>query len=149
MIISSSRPNTLPANLQGVWNTFNAAPWAGNYQSNINLQEIYWSCGPTDLAECQQAYIDWIDNLSISGRKLQSVYMALMAGSVIQPVISGDMLHRLVVIHGVCIRWEQPGIASTYGISLRLPRIHNICKQQAYPLLKDASVFWLENLDQI
>ena len=46
------------------------APWAGNYQSNINLQEIYWSCGPTDLDECQQAYIDWIDNLSIPGREI-------------------------------------------------------------------------------
>ena len=42
MVISSSRPGTLPANLQGVWNAFNFAPWAGNYQSNVNVQEIYW-----------------------------------------------------------------------------------------------------------
>jgi alpha-L-fucosidase 2 len=51
MIISSSRPNTLPANLQGGWNAFYVAPWAGNYQSNINLQEIYWSCGNTNLLQ--------------------------------------------------------------------------------------------------
>jgi alpha-L-fucosidase 2 len=73
LIISSSRQNTLPANQQGVWNTLLNPPWAGNYQSNINLQEIYWSCGPTDLAECQQAYIDWIDNLSISGKEVAKV----------------------------------------------------------------------------
>ncbi|MEE9463825.1 MAG: glycoside hydrolase family 95 protein [Bacteroidales bacterium] len=70
MIISSNRPNSLPANLQGVWNAFLRSPWTGNYQSNINLQEIFWSCGPTDLAECQQSYIDWIENLAISGREI-------------------------------------------------------------------------------
>lgn len=41
LIISSSRPGTLPANLQGKWNTFFTPPWTGNYQANINIQEIY------------------------------------------------------------------------------------------------------------
>lgn len=45
MMISASRSLTLPSNLQGVWNGAPQAAWGGNFQSNINLQEMYWSCG--------------------------------------------------------------------------------------------------------
>ncbi len=146
MIISSSRPHTLPANLQGVWNTFNVAPWAGNYQSNINLQEIYWSCGPTDLAECQQAYIDWIDNLSISGKEVaKRVYgtngwVSHTTGNIwghAAPI--GDHpwgMYPMGAAWHCQVVWDQ--FAFTQD-TLYL-------RKQAYPLLRDASVFWLENL---
>lgn len=55
MIISASRPQTLPSKLQGVWNNSPQAAWGGNYQSNINLQEMYWSCGALRLEECELA----------------------------------------------------------------------------------------------
>jgi len=41
LLISASRPGTLPSTLQGVWNTYPEAPWKGNYQSNVNLQVTY------------------------------------------------------------------------------------------------------------
>jgi alpha-L-fucosidase 2 len=146
MIISSSRPKTLPANLQGVWNTFKIAPWAGNYQSNINLQEIYWSCGSTDLAECQQAYIDWIEDMSISGREVaRRVYGT-----------DGWVSHTTGNIWGHAapigsFPWGMYPMGAAW-------HCHNVwdqfeftqdtfyLKHQAYPLLRDASVFWLENL---
>ena len=146
MIISSSRPNTLPANLQGVWNVFRVAPWAGNYQSNINLQEIYWSCGPTDLAECQQAYINWIENLSISGREVaRRIYgtkgwVSHTTGNIwghAAPIGSHPwgMFPMGAAWHCQAV-WDQ--FAFTQDTQY--------LRKQAYPLLKDASVFWLENL---
>jgi len=146
MIISSSRSNALPANLQGVWNTFRAAPWAGNYQSNINLQEIYWSCGPTDLSECQQPYIDWIENLAVSGHEIaRRIY-----GS------KGWVSHTTGNIWGhaapignhpwgmfpMGAAWHCQHVWDQFAFTQN----KSYLKEQAYPLLKEASVFWLENL---
>jgi len=146
MIISSSRPNTLPANLQGLWNAFYVAPWAGNYQSNINLQEIYWSCGPTDLAECQQPYIDWIENLAISGREIaRRVYGT--NGWVSHT--TGNIWGHAAPIGGhpwgmypMGAAWHCQHVWDQYTFT----RDKQYLQKQAYPLLKEASVFWLENL---
>ncbi len=146
MIISSSRPNTLPANLQGVWNAFLNPPWAGNYQSNINLQEIYWSCGPTDLAECQQAYIDWIENLAISGQEIaKRVYGT-----------NGWVSHTTGNIWGHAAPYGgHPWAMYPMGAAWHCQHVWDqfaftadtqYLKNQAYPLMKQASVFWLENL---
>jgi alpha-L-fucosidase 2 len=59
LIIASSRPGTLPANLQGAWNQHEAAPWTGGYWHNINVQMNYWGSKTTDLAETFEPYIDY------------------------------------------------------------------------------------------
>ena len=123
-----------------------AAPWAGNYQSNINLQEIYWSCGPTDLEECEQAYIDWIDNLSISGREIaKRVYGT-----------NGWVSHTTGNIWGHAAPigdhpWGMYPMGAAWHCQVvwdhfAFTQDTQYLKKQAYPLLRDASVFWLENL---
>jgi len=146
MIISSSRPQTLPANLQGVWNAFRVAPWAGNYQSNINIQEIYWSCGPTNLSECQQAYIDWIENLAISGREVaKRVYGT---GGWVSHTTGNIWGHAAPIgnhpwgMYPMGAAWHCQHVWDQYAFTQDLDYLKN----QAYPILKDASVFWLENL---
>ena len=59
MLIASSRPGTLPAHLQGVWNTYNSPPWSSNYTHNINVQMNYWPAFSTNLAETFDAYIEY------------------------------------------------------------------------------------------
>ncbi len=49
LLISSSRPGSLPANLQGLWNNSNNPPWRSDYHSNINIQMNYWLAEPTNL----------------------------------------------------------------------------------------------------
>jgi alpha-L-fucosidase 2 len=146
MIISSSRPGTLPANLQGVWNTFKAAPWAGNYQSNINLQEIYWSCGPTDLEECEQAYVDWIDNLSISGKEVaKHVYGT---GGWVSHTTGNIWGHAAPIgdhpwgMYPMGAAWHCQVLWDHFAFTQDTQYL----RKQAYPLLKGASVFWLANL---
>ena len=59
LLIASSRPGALPANLQGTWNTYNTAPWGSGYWHNINVQMNYWHAFSTNLAETFEAYVDY------------------------------------------------------------------------------------------
>ena len=56
LLISSSRPGTLPANLQGGWTQYEMSPWTGGYWHNINVQMNYWPAFVTDLPETFEAY---------------------------------------------------------------------------------------------
>src|ERR1039457_4992529 len=58
LLISSSRPGSLPANLQGLWNNSNDPPWRSDYHSNINIQMNYWPAEPTNLSECAMPFFD-------------------------------------------------------------------------------------------
>ena len=59
LLISSSRPGTMPANLQGTWNGHVRSPWGSGYWHNINVQMNYWPAFTCNLAECFQAYADF------------------------------------------------------------------------------------------
>jgi alpha-L-fucosidase 2 len=146
MIISSSRPHTLPANLQGVWNIFRSAPWLGNYQSNINLQQNYWSCGPVGLNECQQPYIDWIENLAISGHEIaRRVYGTDGWVSHTTGNIWGHAAPIGSIVWGLFpmgAAWHCQHVWEQFAFTQDTVYLRN----QAFPLLRDASVFWLENL---
>lgn len=73
-LIASSRENTLPANLQGVWgNKLNAA-WNGDYHLNINLQMNYWPAQITNLPELFLPYADYIQSLQEPGNKTANIH---------------------------------------------------------------------------
>ena len=59
LLISCSRPGTLPANLQGVWAGKVRTPWGCGYWHNINVQMNYWPAFSGNLAECFRAYADF------------------------------------------------------------------------------------------
>ena len=60
LLISSSRPGTLPANLQGIWNNSNNPPWHADYHTNINIQMNYWGADSANLSEFFTPFSDWI-----------------------------------------------------------------------------------------
>jgi len=59
LLIASSRPGCLPANLQGVWNCHDRSPWGSGYWHNINVQMNYWPAFVTGLAETFDAYLKY------------------------------------------------------------------------------------------
>ncbi len=67
LMIASSRQHTMPANLQGVWNTELRPPWSANYTTNINLQMNYWPAESCNLADCHLPLIDHIERLAATG----------------------------------------------------------------------------------
>ena len=68
LLIASSRPGTLPANLQGIWNASVRPPWSSNYTVNINLEMNYWPAEVANLAECHTALTDWLRHAHRTGR---------------------------------------------------------------------------------
>jgi len=68
LLIASSRPGSLPANLQGVWNDSDTPAWSADYHTNINLQMCYWPAEVTNLAETAAPLHDFIEALRVPGR---------------------------------------------------------------------------------
>ena len=52
LLLGSSRPGTLPANLQGIWNESYQPAWDSKFTININLQMNYWPAEVANLSEC-------------------------------------------------------------------------------------------------
>lgn len=74
LLIASSRPGNMPANLQGIWHNNVDGPWRVDYHNNINIQMNYWPACPTNLSECQLPLIDFIRTLHKPGEKTAQAY---------------------------------------------------------------------------
>ena len=67
LLLSSSRPGSQPANLQGRWNEGNNPPWGGKYTININTEMNYWPADPANLGECVEPVLRMIEDLAVTG----------------------------------------------------------------------------------
>ena len=67
LLISCSRTESVPANLQGLWTPHLWSPWRGNYTVNINLEENYWPAFVANLAEMAQPLDGFIQSLAANG----------------------------------------------------------------------------------
>ena len=67
LMISSSRPGTQPANLQGLWNEEVQPPWDSKYTANINLQMNYWLPDPAGIGACFEPLIAMVEDLTETG----------------------------------------------------------------------------------
>lgn len=73
LLISSSRPNSLPANLQGIWNDQMLPPWDSKFTININAEMNYWPAEVCNLSECHEPLFDLIEKMREPGRKTASM----------------------------------------------------------------------------
>ncbi|HEX4998238.1 MAG TPA: glycoside hydrolase family 95 protein [Terriglobia bacterium] len=69
LLLSSSRPGTQPANLQGIWNDSMSPPWGSKYTININLEMNYWPALPLNLAETMDPLTRMVEDLSVTGAR--------------------------------------------------------------------------------
>ncbi|QFZ20932.1 glycosyl hydrolase family 95 catalytic domain-containing protein [Saccharothrix syringae] len=69
LLISSSRPGTQPANLQGIWNDSLTPSWESKYTLNANLPMNYWPADSTNLPECHEPVFRMIDDLVATGTR--------------------------------------------------------------------------------
>lgn len=68
LLISSSRTQGVPANLQGIWNPYIRPPWSSNYTTNINAEENYWLAENTNLSEMHMPMLSFIKNIAETGK---------------------------------------------------------------------------------
>lgn len=98
LLISSSRPGSLPANLQGIWADGLQSPWNSDYHTNINLQMNYWQAEGANIAECIDPLFNFMNNFLIpAGKKVaQENYNS-----------PGLVIHHLTDIYGfaACADW--------------------------------------------
>ena len=69
LLISSSRPDGDPANLQGIWNPSHRPAWGSKYTDNINVEMNYWPAEVCALGECHQALFNAMEELAESGSR--------------------------------------------------------------------------------
>jgi alpha-L-fucosidase 2 len=73
LLISCSRPGSLPANLQGLWNPHLDPPWGSDYTININTQMNYWPACMCNLAETEQPLFDLLERMYPNGKKTAQI----------------------------------------------------------------------------
>ncbi len=102
LLISSSRPGTLPANLQGIWANKIQTPWNGDYHTDINVEMNYWPAEVTNLSELHLPLINLIESLVEPGEKTAKV----------QYNLNGWVVHPITNVWG----YTSPGEAASWGM---------------------------------
>ncbi|WP_436910861.1 glycoside hydrolase family 95 protein [Halosimplex marinum] len=69
LLLGSSRPGTLPANLQGIWNEEYRPPWDSDFTLDVNLEMNYWHAEVANLRECADALVEFVDGFREPGRE--------------------------------------------------------------------------------
>ena len=145
LLIASSRPGTLPANLQGLWNDQLKAPWNSDYHLNINLQMNYWPAEVCNLAECHQPLFDLMDRLAQSGARVARTEYGC----------GGWVAHHLTDPFGFAA--PADGVQGIWPLGAAWLAQHpyehylfggdkQFLAQRAYPLMKGAARFILDFL---
>ena len=80
LLIASSRTPGVPANLQGLWNESVDPPWSCNYTAIINVEENYWPAEVTNLGECHEVLLDFVQKLAKNGRAAAEHYYGVQRG---------------------------------------------------------------------
>lgn len=146
MLISSSRPGTHPANLQGIWNDQLAPSWDSKYTVNINTEMNYWPVEVANLAECQEPLYSLIADCAETGKTVAKEHYNA----------SGWVLHHNTDIwrgtapinasnHGIWVTggaWLSQHLWEHYQFSQDKEFLAN----RAYPLMKGAAEFFTQFL---
>ncbi len=145
LLIGSSRPGCLPANLQGIWNESNNPAWASDYHSNINLQMCYWLAEVTNLSECHVPLTDWII-ASVPGFREATRADAKRFGANVRGWTARTSQN---IWGGNGWEWNLPGNAwlvqhawEHYVYTLD----KEFLRTKTYPLLKEVCEFWIDHL---
>ena len=146
LLISSSRPHTRSANLQGIWNDLLTPPWGSKYTTNINAEMNYWGAEILNLSPLHEPLLEMIKELSVTGKETAKTHYNAR----------GWVLHHNTDIW----RNTTPINASNHGIwvsgagwlSLHLwehylfTQNREFLQKTAYPIMKEAALFFVDFL---
>ncbi|MFE6175523.1 glycoside hydrolase N-terminal domain-containing protein [Streptomyces sp. NPDC056464] len=146
LLIASSRPGSLPANLQGVWNNSTTPPWSADYHTNINIQMNYWPAEAANLAETTAPYDRFVEALRAPGRRTARE----MFGSRGWVVHNETNPYGFTGVHDWATAFWFPEAAAWLTQQLyehyRFGGSTDYLRTTAYPVMKEATEFWLDNL---
>lgn len=142
LLISSSRPGTQPANLQGIWNDLLTPPWGSKYTTNINMEMNYWPAEILNLSGLNEPLFNKINGLAKAGAETAKQYYHA----------PGWVLHHNTDIwngtapinasdHGIWVSgaaWLSQHLWEHYAFS----QDRKFLETKAYPLMKQAALFF-------
>ncbi|WP_461111793.1 glycoside hydrolase family 95 protein [Spirosoma jeollabukense] len=146
LLISSSRPGSQPANLQGIWNDLLTPPWGSKYTTNINLEMNYWPAEMLNLSACHEPLFAAIDELVESGRKTAKAHYNTR-GWVMHH--NTDLWRGTAPInasnHGI---WVSGGAWVSHHLweHYRYTQDRVFLQKRAYPVMKEAAQFFVDFL---
>ncbi|HEY4246694.1 MAG TPA: glycoside hydrolase family 95 protein [Lacunisphaera sp.] len=145
LLISSSRPGGLPANLQGIWADQIQTPWNGDWHTNINVEMNYWPAETTNLSELNEPLFAFIGSLVEPGEKTAKAYYAARGW--------------VAFLLGNPWGFTSPGESADWGATVSCSAW--LCQHlwdhylftgdrqflaRAYPILKGSALFYLDML---
>lgn len=146
LLISSSRPGTQPANLQGIWNQDIKPSWDSKYTVNINTEMNYWPAELTNLSECHDPLFKLIEECSEAGQSTAKAYYDA-DGWVLHH--NTDQWRGTAPInhsnHGIWVSgsgWLSSHLWEHYLFTQE----KEFLKNRAYPIMKEAAVFYADFL---
>lgn len=148
LMMASSRPGTLPSNLQGIWNENISPMWWSAFWLNVNEEMNFWAAEVANLAECHTALFDLMDSLVEPGSRTARIHYNAR----------GWVVHLMTDIWG----FTEPGYGphgywpmSTAWLC-RHPWEHYLysgdeefLEQRAFPLMKGSARFLLDFLVEV
>ncbi len=145
LLLSCSR-DSLPANLQGLWNDKNNPAWNADYHTNINVEMNYWPAEPANLSECHLRLFDFVLGLRPLWGKAAAAQFPLPDGQQLR----GWTVRTESNPFGVMgYTWNMGGSAwyaqhfyEHYEFTLDKDFLRNV----AYPLMKEVCEFWEDHL---
>ena len=148
LLISSSRPGAMPANLQGRWNKDLDPPWACDYHTNINMQMIYWPALPANIAECNVPMLEWTEKLVEPGQASAKDFFNAR----------GWVVNTMNNAFGYTAPgWKFPWGFLPGGAAWLCQHLWehydfvqdvDYLKERAYPVMKEAALFWMDYLTE-
>lgn len=152
LMISASRPGSMPTNLQGIWNERVDPPWWSNFTLNINQEMHYWLVGNCGLPECAEPLFDFIEALSEKGKETARVMYGArgwlanhMSDYRLQTTPLGRLDHRVFDESAKWALWPFGGA----WLCLHLYDHYDFTRDEAFlkralPLMRGAAEFMLD-----
>jgi len=143
LMIGSSRPGTMPANLQGLWNHSNRPPWRSDYHTDVNVQMNYWFVEAANLSECFEPLAEWF--YSIRDVRRDETKDAFGTRGWITHAENG-------VFGGSTWKWSKGDaawVAQNLWDHYAFTHDKRYLRERAYPIMKDLCEFWEDHLKEL
>ena len=136
LMISCSRPGTMPSHLQGIWNRSTRPAWWGDFHTDVNIQMCYWFVDKANLSECYEPYVSW----------LNSIRQTRTEHSRIKFKVRGWTFGAMNNPYGGSAYFNVKGTAAWCAQNLfdhyRFTQDKKLLQEQVYPILRELCWFW-------
>lgn len=146
LLVSSSREDSLPANLQGVWADGLESPWNADYHTNINLQMNYWHAEESNISECTAALFRYMNDYLLESGKQTAKLNYGARGMVVHHL--SDLYGFTGPADGVWGLWPLGGAWLAYHMWEHYLYTNDVdfLRNTAYDYIKNAVLFFLDTM---